>query len=229
MANIAYVQFSIKSSDPEKLLKALIDKGHVDGDIDGLLEYCEGEADFELEQAYTGYSSCGYISAGGIEGEIRLSGGMRWEGWFSSDDIAILKQICQENDIELKEVTSYWYDETLVNMGAQTWPVPDWIMNDEKTHAYKDGFAFAYPDEDYEDRVVIPDEETLEEEFGSADEFGETATRLMLEALKTGENPGFDEKWQKCFPHCILYDFAIDAEHRASEFSFEWDWTSEED
>ena len=226
MANIAYVHFNIKSSDSEKLLRGLIDQGHIEGDTDELLENGEGEADIALNDFWTGYSDSGYIFYD--KEEIMLSGQMKWEGWFSTDDIAILKEICQENDIELKEVTSYWYDETCVNMGAQTWPVPEWIMNDEKAHAYKDGFAYAYPDNDYEDKVVIPEQDILDEKFGSVDEFCDTATKLMLEALKTGENP-FDEDFKKYFPHCILYDYAIDAEHRASEYTFDWDWTREED
>lgn len=222
MANIAYVTFSIKSSSPKALVKALAERGHIKGNVAEVLENGEGEADFELERACTGYSLDGCITIDGEE--LFLSGGMKWEGWFSTVDIGILKKVCEEEDIELKEVSCYWYDETLTKMGAQAWPVPEWIMQDEDAHAYKDGFAYAYPDEDYDDSVQMPDEETLEQTFSTEEEFCENVAVKILEALKTGENP-FSEDMQQYLPHCILYDYAIDAEHRAIEFTFDWDWT----
>jgi len=231
MANIADLTLYIKTSDPQKLAEALVKSGHIEGDTSELLEDGEGECDLTLDRICTGYSIGSNVSIGHQnEDEIIVTGGVKWEGWFSSDDIAILKKLCEEAGIELKQVSCRWYDETFKNMGAQVWPLPDWIMKEEDD-AYKDGFAYAYPDEDFEDSVNIPDDNefTLNGMEVDVYEFAESSTERLLNALLTGENT-FTEEMHGFFPHCILFDYATSDDDRSAENHFSWDWTqSDED
>lgn len=222
MANIAYVTFTVECSDAERLIKALIEKELIQ-DIDGNIEGGEFAGCLILDTFTTGYNCICNISYSCEE--IVFEGGAKSEGWFSSDDLDMLKEVCAANDIELSRVESKWHDEFMEYFGVQAWPIPKWII-DKDPNAYADGFAYAHPNEDYEDSIAFNEDDDEDyDRYVFAEEF----CQMLLEAMMTGKDPGFDEKWKKWVPHCIVYDYSYKEDDLNCNETFEWDWTSEED
>ncbi len=182
MADVAYCTFRIECSDGKKLVQALIENNNINGDIDDIDEGGADNVSLELEDIYTGYGTDSMSSWG--DDYVEFIGGCREEAYFSDDDLSILKDVCAENGIELTKVSSRWYDEFSTKMGAQVWPVPDWLMEYRK-EAYKDGFAYAYTDESEDAIIANEDEEEIE---GVVFDPCSDGILMLLDALETGEN-----------------------------------------